>query len=800
MLLSYLPMLFKSILTALRQLYRNPATSIFNITGLALGISTFTLLLFYIQKESSYDKHNANAEQLFRVVNNYRMEKDHNTTAWIGPALATFAANDVTGVTEAVRLFRYRSPVVMMDRKADKSFTEPNSIWADANVFRVFSFDFIVGDPETALTRPGTMAITESMAMKYFGSTDVIGKVLSDITMDAEFEITAVVRDMPETSHVRPDFLCSLSTLPPLWGLEILNNWGNSFLYTYFRISDDVSPATVETNLNELAARHLPPTEQYSAHFALQPVTGIHLHSNILNEWGPNSDIRYIYILTAVAALILVVSAINFINLWIARSEQRTKEIGIRQAIGGTKLNLGMQFTVESLTLVLIALLLSVTLVGFAMPAVKRMLGETLLISGTSQLTTWLYVFGGVIVFMLIVMLYPTRIISRIRPALAIKGRQTGSRGGVNLWEGLIAFQILVTACLITGTMLINNQLSFMHDQPLGYDVNHLVNISQLANSTLRDRLKEELLRNSSVKAASGVSHLVGGTLYQQRYEFTAKGKKETVLWQRIHADHDFCKTYQIPIVAGRDFSKLVASDSSNFIINETAARTLGMTPDEAVGMDVYGGYGKVVGVMKDFHFKTLHSGIEPLIIHIVPDRMRMLTVNIGGSDVPTTMNQLEEIWKKLQPEEPFVYTMLSGFNSENYRFEEKFGKVIVFFTLIVFVLSVSGLVSLNIYIANLRRKEIGIRKVLGAETKSLLVNLSKRFAIITLIGFALSLPLSWYALSAWLEGFAYRVDLTAGIFVAAGVVTFVLSMVSIALPTWKAAQENAVNVLRSAE
>jgi putative ABC transport system permease protein len=793
-------MLLKSILTAFRQLYRNPATSIFNIAGLALGVTTFTLLLFYIQKESRYDQHNVQPEQLYRVVNNYRIEKDHNTTAWTAPGLVTYVQGQVPGITEAVRLFRYRSPVVMVDREADKNFTEPSSMWADANVFRVFHFDFISGDPDQALTRPKTMVITESMARKYYSTIDVIGKVLSDITMGADFEITGVVRDMPESSHFRADFLCSLSTLLPLWGAEILDSWTNGFLYTYVRINPNTTPGAVEATINQEASKHIQTNAQYSSQFALQPVTDIHLHSNILNEWQPNSDIRYIYILTAVAALILLVSAINYINLWIARSEQRTKEIGIRQAVGGSKMNLGMQFTVESLTHVVISLLISVTLVGLSMPLIKKLLGENILPSQSVQTMTWLYVFLGVMIFMLLVMLYPARIISRIRPALAIKGRQAGARGGINLWEGLIAFQILVTACLITGTMLINKQLSFIKEQPLGYDVEHLLNISQLSNIPLRDRLKEALLTNSNVKSASGVSHLVGGTLYQQRYEFTVKGKKETVLWQRIHTDHDFLKTYSIPIVAGRDFSKLVASDSSNFIINEAAARILGLTSEEAVGIDVYGNYGKVIGVMKDFHFKTLHSGIEPMIIHIVPDRVRMLTVNIGASDANSTMRWIADQWKEVQPDQPFVYTTLSGFNAENYRFEEKFGKVIVFFTLIVFLLSVSGLVSLNVYIANLRRKEIGIRKVLGAETGSLLVNLSRRFAVIALVGFVLSLPLSWYALTTWLEGFAYKVDLTPGIFIGAGLITFVLSMISIALPTLRAARQNVVKVLRSAE
>ncbi|MGC3947569.1 MAG: ABC transporter permease [Chryseolinea sp.] len=788
-------MFTKSVINALRQLYRNPGTSLFNVAGLAVGITTFTLLLFYIQKEQAYDRHNFAPEQLYRLVLHYQVEKDQNTMAWTAPAVADHMKN----VVEAVRLFRYRSPVVMVDRKANKNFSEPNSIWADANVFKVFTFDFIAGNPESALTRPNAMVITESMAKKYFATTDAIGNVLSDITMNADFEITAVIRDMPATSHFKADFLCSLSTLPLLWGAETLESWGNSFLYTYMRVPEGVTREQLETSINELAAKHIQSSDTYTYQFALQPVTDIHLRSNVMNEWQPNSDVRYIYILTAVAALILLVSSINYINLWIARSEQRTKEIGIRQAIGGSRINLAVQFSIESLTHVVLALLISITLFNSATPLIDKLLGENILLSESTSVWTWLYIFIGVMVLISVVMLYPSAVISRVRPALAIKGKQATSGRGVNIWEGLIAFQILVTACLITGAILINRQVNFLKDRPLGYDADHLINISQLSNTALRDRLKDVLLRDSRVKSASGVSHMVGGTLYQSGYEISTNGKKETVLWQRMHTDHDFCRTFQIPIVSGRDFSRQVASDSANYVINETAAKTLGLTSEQAIGADV-NGTGKIIGVMKDFHFKTLHSRIEPLIIHIVPDRIRMLTVNIRNADTNETMKWLEQVWKQMQPEEPLVYTTMKGYNAQSYRFEEKFNRVIVFFTLVVFLLSVSGLVSLNVYIANLRRKEIGIRKILGAETSSLLMNLSKRFAITALVGFVLSLPLSWYALNSWLNGFAYRVDITTGVFVVSGVITFVLSMMAIAIPTWRTAGQKAVTVLRSAE
>jgi putative ABC transport system permease protein len=383
-----------------------------------------------------------------------------------------------------------------------------------------------------------------------------------------------------------------------------------------------------------------------------------------------------------------------------------------------------------------------------------------------------------------------------------MKGTVVRLRRGLGVWQGLVVFQVVIAAMLITGTLLINRQLSFMQHRDIGYDADHLLNISQVSEPSLCERLKHEVLQQAHVKAASGVSHLVGGTLYQSGYVVFKKAGTENVVWQRIHTDHDFCRTYNIPIVAGRDFSRTVASDTVNFIVNETACHHLGFKdPADAIGVEIAGENrvkGSIIGVMKDFHFKTLHSEIEPLIIHIVPGRVRMLSVNVNPAQFAQTIRLIEDKWKTLMPSVPFVYTVLGDFNARHYTLERRFGKVIVFFTLIAFFLSVSGLVSLNIYIAGLKKKEIGIRKVLGANILSLLVNLSKKFAFMTALGFVVSIPLSWYAMSTWLSGFAYRVNLTSGLFMIAGVITLILSMVSIAIPSIRAAVSTPADVLKT--
>ncbi|HTF20935.1 MAG TPA: ABC transporter permease, partial [Chryseolinea sp.] len=631
-------MLLNSLVVALRQLRKSPGLAVLNIAGLAIGISTFLLLIAYLRKETSYDVHHNKPDQLYRVVNHYRTEVEQNTDAWVPTAIAEYIQHEGTKtISQATRLFRYRSPVVMMDPASQKYFTEENSVWADANLFEVFTFNFISGN-NRSLELPHSMVVSESTALKYFGTTDVRGKSLTDVTMGAAFTISGVVRDLPSTSHFKADFICALSALPSLWGNTILNNWGNSFSYTYVRT--DADPLAAAQEINALASKFIQNTEQYTAHFSLQRVTDIHLHSHVLNEWTANSDIKYVYILFAIAALILGVTIVNYINLWIARSHQRTREIGIRQAVGGSKSNLTAQFAMESVAQITLAVLVSAVLIQLCAPFITEYLGDDLLFTA-SGVSFWIACFFGVVFFIALVMLYPSKVIASIRPAMAIKGQPKTAAYGITLWQTLIGFQVVVTACLITAALLIRQQVSFIQERPLGYNDAQLINVSEMSNATNYRRFKEALLQNSRVTMASGVSHALGGTLYQSGYEIADRGKKVSVIWQRIHTDHDYCKTYSIPIVAGRDFSRNVAADTMNYLVNEAACRALGYeNPEDVLGLEVNAGApirGKIIGVMKDFHFKSLHNAIEPLILHIVPDRIRFLTVRIEAGDFGNT-------------------------------------------------------------------------------------------------------------------------------------------------------------------
>jgi len=796
-------MILKYIQLAFRQIQKDKTISLLNICGLAVGIATFTLLAFYLKKELSFDRYHDRAENICRIALDLQVGSQHNVMAWTSGALATHIGAELAEVTDAVRLFRYRSPSVLIEKGTPESFSEENFIWADSNVFNVFRFEFLKGDPSQALKRPNTMVISETTSRKYFGDNDPLGKVLSNVTFGADFEITGVIRDMPDNSHFKADLICSLNTLPKLWGEQMLTTWGNNFLYTYIRLPYNADRLSLVKKINALAQKNLKSSNDASYHFILQRLTDIHLHSSIQNEWQPNSDINYLYILTFVAILILLVSVINYVNLWIARSEQRTNEIGVRLAIGSGRGQLTSQFIVENLVHGILALVIGLIISGLFLPYINLMLGEDLHLPANERLKIWVITGIGSFLLMLIASVYPIQTILKIQPAVAIKGAIVKLRRGVGLWHSLIAFQMGVTTLLITGALLINRQLNFMNNKPLGYDAEYVLNITLLSDDSQRnyERLKNEVLLSPRVKAASACSHQVGGNLYQSGYIVYKDNGQEEVVWQRIHVDHDFCKTYGIDIVSGRDFSRASAADTSNFIINEIAVRHLGLENSaRAIGLEI--GYdnglrGKIIGVMRDFHFKTLHTPVEPLIIHIVPSRFRMLSLNVEHADFQNTISWIRNKWEAFDPSSPFVYTLLGDFNEGNYVFEKKFSKLIIFFTLVVSVLSTSGMIGLNIYIVNLKKKEIGVRKVLGAGIQDLLFSLNRRFAIIAAIGFVLSVPISWFALNTWLSGFAYKVSLSAGLFIAAGVIMSVLCVVSVSIPSLRAAGANPARALK---
>ncbi len=794
-------MLRTSILVALRQLLKRPSSILLNIVGLSVGIITFGLLILYVQKETSYDTYHEDADQIYRIVNNFKADDEYKGSAWTSPALLHYANGNLPEILHGVRLFRYRSPSVFMDKTTSKSFSEEYSVWADPEIFEVFHFDFLAGDPKIALSRPNMIVITASAATRYFGDENPIGKVLSDLTMRADFEITAVVKDMPATSHFRADFISSLSTLPTVWNPTIMTDWGNSFLYSYIKTNGTTPLAELNTKLNENVKAYLPEESARESFFSLQPLTEIHLKSHLQNEWQPNSDIRYIQILLLVGILIMVVATINYINLWIARSLQRVREIGIRKAIGSSKLQLTRHFMVDNFIQVILAFIFSTFIISLFNQPIVSFLGSTLPWDSLSSWSVLLKVGAGIALFTMVTMLYPALLVSRMNVMQAIKGKATKLGKGVSVWKGLVAFQVLVTTMLITSAILISQQLDFVQSRPVGYEANQIINIAQASDNQLRNRLKDELLQNTLVNSATGVSHQIGGILYRSRYELQQGDNPAPVVWQRLHTDHDFLRTYGIPLLAGRDFSTLIASDTSNYLVNEAACRDAGMGVEEAIGMDIRAennAQGKIIGVFKDFHFKTLHSAIEPLIVHIVPDRVRMLSVNIQSSHFQETIASMEASWKQLSPEVPFTYTSLGDFNARNYEQEEKFNQLIMLFTIIVICLSVTGLISLNLYVVNLKRKEIGIRKVHGAGVRSVLLHISKGFAHISVVSFVLSIPISWYLLDSWLSLFAYRVDITIWLFLAAGAISFVISMLSIALPSLKAVTENTVHILNT--
>jgi putative ABC transport system permease protein len=780
---------------------RNKIVTAFSLLGLAIGIAAAMLIALYVKKELSHDRFHQHADNLYRVTTQFASATESFANAHTPAAILPAMRAQFPVVAAGTRLFRYRSEVVLLNKESNKHFTEANFLWADPGIFDVFTIPLLNGDPAKALSEPGSVIIAESMARKYFGDADPLGRLLRNVTFNIDFRITGVFKDLPGNSHFKADFFCTLATLQQLWGEGMMSNWYNSFLYTYIRLKEDAGRVEFTRSLNLFASHHMPLPPGNSITFSLQPITSIHLGSQLLNEAGINSNRAYVYVLSVVGILILLISCINFVNLGIARAHQRSKEIGVRKVFGSSTRHVSIQYIVENLLYGAAAFAVALVLVVTLSQGVNAVAGGE--ISLTAEPVMLLAGFLAVLLIVLITSVYPAVFIAGIKVIEVLRARPVKIARGMSLWKGLISFQLCATVFLLVACLVLNKQLNFLHNRPLGYATTNNIHIPLLTDESQAKytQLKTQLLQNPEIQAVSATSHLIGGQLYQSGYEIQLPGKERSVFtWQRFHADFDFLKANQLALAAGRDFS--ASGDTTHFIINEAACRAIGLSPQQAVGMQINQGRnrtGSVIGVMRDFHFKSLHHTIEPLIVHYEPGRFRFLTVNISSASRPEAMiSFLQQAWNRFEPLAPFVYSFPDQFTSSLYASENRLRRIITVFTVIAFLLSVGGLIGINYYTIQLKTREIGILKVLGADLPSLIVRLSRNFIKMMMLAFVIALPVSWWAASQWLQDFAYRTENSWQPYAVAGAITAFIVLSTISFQAIKAALRNPVKSLRS--
>ena len=802
---------------AVRNILQQRIYSFINIFGLALGIACCILILLFIRYELSYDKFNKNADRIYRVTREWFNEDGTSSLhlARVAPPIGPLLKNDFPNIIlkEARFLHDYSTYLKINDN----TVIENKFYWAEQSAFKIFTIPFLEGDPNTALSEPNSLVITQSAAKKYFGNENPLGKTIN-YERERDLKITGVIKDVPESSHFKYDFLASFVTLydPSIIGRKYLEqNWGGNNYLTYvllpknFPVKELKSkiPKFIDNHLIQLAKsqnRKLPTRAPHlftTLHF--QKLTDIHLHSHLTSEIEENGDIKNVYIFSAIALFVLLIACINFMNLATARSSKRAKEIGIRKVMGAYRPQLMKQFVSESVITAFLSLFFSIIIVELVIRPFADFAGRDLKFNLFSDPTLVIGIILLTIAVGFISGSYPSLILSSFKPVSVLKGSRIASRKSI-FRTVLVVLQFTISVTLIIAMGVVFSQMRYVNNKNLGYNKDHLIILP--SSGKIKNNLssfKHQLLRNPNIKMVTS-SRLVpsdmllnswGGQIYES--------DKVVPLSFRLavqEVDYDFFKTYQIKFSAGRDFSKKYATDdSAAFILNESAVHQLGWTAQDAIGKSmIYGGNkGRIIGVVHDFNFESLHNQIVPIIFLITHTGNNQITVRISGKDIPATLQFLKNKWSEYRQNYPFDYNFLDDQIAGLYDKDKKVGDVFGIFAIIAIIIACLGLFGLASYTAEVRTKEIGIRKVLGASIPGIIALLSSEFTKLVLIANLIAWPLSYYFMNKWLSEFAYKSGISFWLYIGAGVTALVIALLTVSYQSFKVASTNLVKSLR---
>jgi putative ABC transport system permease protein len=787
--------------TAWRNLWKNKTIATINILGLVTGITGCLLIGLYINHELSYDRFQQKGDRIARVLMEYRFSSGDAkevsvTSTKVLPALA----RNFSEVESGVRMMSATRIVTL----GAKQFGEDRFMYADSTFFDLFSFRLLQGNATQALSGLNKVVLTTSTAQKYFGTENPIGKILNIGSTAIPFEVTGIMEDCPSNSQMKFDFLASFSSL----GVNQEQTYWNANYTTYLLLKDKKAITTLQAKLVPFMKKEME-GQGASIKFSLEPFDQIHLHSPY-DSFEPNTNITYIYILTGVALLILFIACFTYINLSTARSIDRGKEVGIRKAIGAVRQQIFRQFISESLLLSVIAVLVSILVVLLVLPAFNQLAATTLSIRALWSIPFMVLMIAIVAFISLLAGSYPAFVLSAFQPVKVLKGTLGNTGSGAWLRKTLIVFQFVISVFLVISAIMIQRQMHFIQEKKLGYDRDHVL-VLPLDNKMVQniDAIKTEFTSNPDVKSVARTSHiptfLAGG--YNMRSAAMPENDNRSVTANVI--DEDYVKTMGIQIIAGEDLTRQDIIDAGqeeqekknyHFILNESAAKELGWTPGEAIGKKMFLDAtrpGTVKAVVKDFHFQSLHTPIRSLVLF--PDVYgRIMLIKITGNNTAHTIAALQEKWKKLVPHRPFEYHFLDEDYNKLYNAETRLGQIMNLFTALAIALACMGLFGLSYHATQLRKKEIGVRKVLGASVAQVLVLITKEFLKLVLIAFVIAVPATWWAMSKWLQDFAYRTNMSWLIFGVAGVLVLLIAAFTVSFQAIKAALMNPVKSLRS--
>jgi putative ABC transport system permease protein len=794
-------MLKNYLLIAWRNLNKNKGYSFLNILGLAVGMAVFVLIFLYVQHELSFDRWHENADRIYRVVQrqpgNMYLGSDR-----FAVTQAPLAAALMQEFPEVVAATRMDSSGNVLLTYGEKNFLEKNVHWADPYLFKVFSIELLRGDPETALTDPNSILFSETVARKFFGDQDPIGQTVVYIE-EHDMRVTGVFKDFPKNSHFTMDVILPFDAMPVLLDRK-LDSWGNSSFYTYFLLQEGADPAQLEGKLPDMFKKYRNDQGWDSAGYILQPLTRIHLYSNINFDISPGNDIRYIYLFSSIAFLLLVIACINYMNLATARSAKRAKEVGMRKVVGARRNQLIKQFLGESTMLTLVALVLTLGLVVLSLPAFKGFIQRDLSFDPLHNPGLLLGVMGTFVLVGLLAGAYPAVYISRFKPISALRSASSKGKGGALFRNLLVVFQFTVSILLILSTVVVRNQLHYIQNKEMGYSRDHIV-VVRPRDTNLQQQLealKTELKNHPDVLSVAASSSLPNHVSSQTDAKWPGKPEDLRVPIYVCDADYDFLDVFDLKLAQGRNFSREHVSDAKGaFLLNEAAVQAIGV--DAPLGMNFNRGGNEepdrqIVGILKDFHMHSLHQEIKPMYVFLDLERdYRNISIKIRGERIPSTLAHIEETMLTFSPKYPFEYSFFDEVFDRAYRAEQRIEGIFSTFALLTVFIACLGLFGLSSFTAESRTREIGIRKVLGASSPSILQLLSRDYLKKVLIANVLAWPLGYYAMYTWLQNFAYRIDLGVFPFLGAGLIALLIALLTVSFQTFRAAAANPADSLR---
>ena len=794
-------MLKNYFLIAIRNLKNYKGYSLLNILGLSIGIACCVIIMLYVRNEISFDEYHEKADRIYRIEYSGRFGENEinnvRTPADWAPALK----NDYPAIENFVRLKPPRSRWML--KYEDRLFFEKGFVFADSTIFSVFDFELVRGNPKDVLEAPNTVVLTEEMAQKYFGSENPIGKT---ILLDNKhiITVTGIMKQIPRNSHFDFDFLASFSTLyadPQIFGgLPYL---ATSTQYTYVLLTKNASSSDLESALPGFVEKYLrdelSPDEQMK--IELQPLTDIHLHSHRDYEFQTNGDISYVYMFSTIAFIILLIASINFMNLTTARSANRAKEVGMRKVVGARREQLIRQFIGESALLALISLAIACLFVQLSLPYFNQLserylsfdlFNDPFLIFGLIAITTFVGILAGS---------YPALYLSGFKPVKVLKGALSKGAKGVVIWRVLVVIQFTVSIVLIIGTIAVFNQLSFMQNQSLGFNKEHIV-VIPLPDPAVRDRfdaLESLLSENTGVLNVAASGSLPGGLYNSWPIVTEGMSSEDGIIFNVNSVSEHYFETLHIDFVGGRTFSPDAHQDTSRTVIlNETAVKKLNW--EDPIGEILALGpqfRPRVIGVVKDFHFRSMHQPIEPLMIFPRLMDMIFVSIRVRPDNLDQTINQIEEAWRNVNPEHVFEYSFLDKDYDNAYKAEKRFGEIFGLFAGLAIFVACLGLYGIAAYTAEQRTKEIGIRKVLGASNSTIVKLLNQEFTKLVIVANLAAWPIAYYLIGIWLGDFAYKSYPGIEVYVGAALVSVFVAGITVARQSIKAANIQPVNALK---